>query len=42
MLADEQTHRLPEADAERLRVAALSGRADLAAFDARCRTCCTS
>jgi len=34
MLADEQTHRLPEADGERLRVAALYGRADLAEFDA--------
>jgi glutamate-ammonia-ligase adenylyltransferase len=33
MIADEQTHRLPEADAERRRVAALSGKADLRAFD---------
>jgi glutamate-ammonia-ligase adenylyltransferase len=34
MLADEQTHRLPEADADRRRVAALSGFDRLAAFDA--------
>lgn len=34
MLADEQTHRLPVDDGDRLRVAALYGRADLAAFDA--------
>jgi glutamate-ammonia-ligase adenylyltransferase len=33
MIADEQTHRLPEADAERRRIAALSGFADLRAFD---------
>jgi len=34
MVADEQTHRLPEADAERRRIAALAGHADLKAFDA--------
>ncbi|HEY0436859.1 MAG TPA: bifunctional [glutamine synthetase] adenylyltransferase/[glutamine synthetase]-adenylyl-L-tyrosine phosphorylase, partial [Phenylobacterium sp.] len=34
MLADEQTHRLPEADAERRRVAALAGHDRLATFDA--------
>jgi glutamate-ammonia-ligase adenylyltransferase len=34
MLADEQTHRLPEADADRRRVAALSGFAALRSFDA--------
>ena len=34
MLADEQTHRLPESDAERLRVAALSGFDRLRTFDA--------
>jgi [glutamine synthetase] adenylyltransferase / [glutamine synthetase]-adenylyl-L-tyrosine phosphorylase len=34
MLEDEQTHRLPEADAERRRVAALSGFDQLRAFDA--------
>jgi glutamate-ammonia-ligase adenylyltransferase len=34
MVADEQTHRLPEADADRLRVAALAGFGDLATFDA--------
>jgi len=34
MIADEQTHRLPQADAERRPVAALSGFADLRAFDA--------
>jgi glutamate-ammonia-ligase adenylyltransferase len=33
MLADEQTHRLPEADAERRRIAALAGYADLRRFD---------
>jgi glutamate-ammonia-ligase adenylyltransferase len=33
MLADEQTHRLPEADAERRRIAALSGEGDLRRFD---------
>ncbi|HWA60234.1 MAG TPA: bifunctional [glutamine synthetase] adenylyltransferase/[glutamine synthetase]-adenylyl-L-tyrosine phosphorylase, partial [Caulobacteraceae bacterium] len=34
MLADEQTHRLPEADAERRRIAALAGHANLRSFDA--------
>jgi glutamate-ammonia-ligase adenylyltransferase len=34
MLADEQTHKLPESDAERRRVAALCGYARLASFDA--------
>ena len=34
MLDDEQTHRLPEADADRRRVAALSGHAPLRSFDA--------
>ncbi len=34
MLADEQTHKLPEADAERRRVAALSGYDQLRSFDA--------
>jgi glutamate-ammonia-ligase adenylyltransferase len=34
MLADEQTYRLPEADADRRRVAALSGFAPLRSFDA--------
>ena len=34
MVGDEQTHRLPQSDAERRRVAALSGFARLAAFDA--------
>lgn len=34
MLDDEQTHRLPESDAERRRVAALSGDAPLRSFDA--------
>ncbi|MDP1632816.1 MAG: bifunctional [glutamine synthetase] adenylyltransferase/[glutamine synthetase]-adenylyl-L-tyrosine phosphorylase [Caulobacter sp.] len=34
MLADEQTHRLPESDAERRRVAALWGHDDLKVFDA--------
>jgi glutamate-ammonia-ligase adenylyltransferase len=34
MIADEQTHRLPEADGERKRVAALSGERDLRGFDA--------
>jgi [glutamine synthetase] adenylyltransferase / [glutamine synthetase]-adenylyl-L-tyrosine phosphorylase len=34
MIADEQTHRLPERDEDRRRVAALSGHGDLAAFDA--------
>ena len=33
MLADEQTHKLPESDAERRRVAALSGYAQLRGFD---------
>ena len=35
MVADEQTHRLPEADGDRRRIAALSGEADLRRFDAR-------
>ncbi|WP_293675789.1 bifunctional [glutamine synthetase] adenylyltransferase/[glutamine synthetase]-adenylyl-L-tyrosine phosphorylase [uncultured Phenylobacterium sp.] len=34
MLDDEQTHRLPEADADRRRVAALCGHAPLRSFDA--------
>ncbi|MFZ5670863.1 MAG: bifunctional [glutamine synthetase] adenylyltransferase/[glutamine synthetase]-adenylyl-L-tyrosine phosphorylase [Pseudomonadota bacterium] len=34
MLADEQTHRLPESDADRRRVAALRGQDNLRAFDA--------
>ena len=34
MLADEQPHKLPESDAERRRVAALSGYARLPSFDA--------
>jgi glutamate-ammonia-ligase adenylyltransferase len=34
MLEDEQTHKLPESDAERRRVAALSGDAPLRVFDA--------
>jgi len=34
MLADEQTHRLPEADGERRRVAALAGYSRLQSFDA--------
>jgi glutamate-ammonia-ligase adenylyltransferase len=34
MIADEQTHRLPEADAERRRIAALAGYGDLRKFDA--------
>ena len=34
MIADEQTHRLPEADGDRRRVAALAGFARLASFDA--------
>jgi glutamate-ammonia-ligase adenylyltransferase len=34
MVADEQTHRLPESDAERRRVAALSGYDRLRSFDA--------
>ena len=34
MIADEQTHRLPTADRERRRVAALAGEADLRRFDA--------
>ncbi len=38
MLADEQTHRLPEADAERKRVAALAGARSLKAFDAEVET----
>jgi len=35
MVADEQTHKLPEADAERAKIAALSGDKDLKSFDAR-------
>jgi glutamate-ammonia-ligase adenylyltransferase len=35
MIADEQTHKLPEADADRRRIAALSGEKDLRRFDAR-------
>jgi len=35
MLHDEQTHRLPESDADRRRVAALSGAPDLRRFDAQ-------
>ena len=35
MLEDHQTHRLPEADAERRRVAALTGHEPLRSFDAR-------
>ena len=35
MVADEQTHKLPEADADRRRIAALSGDATLRSFDAR-------
>ena len=35
MVADEQTHKLPETDTERAKIAALSGDKDLAAFDAR-------
>ena len=35
MVADEQTHKLPEADPERAKIAALSGDKTLAAFDAR-------
>ncbi len=38
MLADEQTHTLPEPAARRAAVAALSGEADLAAFDAGVET----
>ena len=34
MIADEQTHRLPKAERERRRVAALGGEADLRRFDA--------
>jgi glutamate-ammonia-ligase adenylyltransferase len=34
MIADEQTHRLPEADADRRRIAALTGFAPLRSFDA--------
>jgi glutamate-ammonia-ligase adenylyltransferase len=34
MVADEQTHRLPESDADRRRIAALSGFESLRAFDA--------
>jgi len=37
MIADEQTHKLPEADAERRRVAALYGATDLRRFDAGVR-----
>ena len=35
MIADEQTHKLPESDTERRRIAALSGEADLRGFDAK-------
>jgi glutamate-ammonia-ligase adenylyltransferase len=35
MIGDEQTHKLPEADAERRRIAALFGEVDLRRFDAR-------
>jgi [glutamine synthetase] adenylyltransferase / [glutamine synthetase]-adenylyl-L-tyrosine phosphorylase len=35
MIADEQTHRLPENDTERRRIAALWGEGDLRAFDAK-------
>ena len=35
MIADEQTHRVPIAERDRRRVAALSGEADLRRFDAR-------
>ena len=35
MVADEQTHKLPEADSERAKIAALSGDKDLKRFDAR-------
>jgi glutamate-ammonia-ligase adenylyltransferase len=35
MIADEQTHKLPENDAERRRIAALWGEGDLRGFDAR-------
>jgi len=34
MIADEQTHRLPKAERERRRIAALAGEADLRRFDA--------
>jgi glutamate-ammonia-ligase adenylyltransferase len=34
MIADEQTHRLPEADVDRRRIAALTGFAPLGSFDA--------
>lgn len=34
MIADEQTHRLPESDPDRRRIAALSGHASLRTFDA--------
>jgi len=34
MVADEQTHRLPESDPERRRIAALAGHSDLKGFDA--------
>jgi glutamate-ammonia-ligase adenylyltransferase len=35
MIADEQTHKLPEADADRRRIAVLAGDGDLRRFDAR-------
>jgi len=35
MVADEQTHKLPETDTERAKIAALAGDKTLAAFDAR-------
>jgi glutamate-ammonia-ligase adenylyltransferase len=34
MIADDQTHRLPESDADRKRIAALAGQGNLKAFDA--------
>lgn len=38
MLADEQTHKLPEADGQRKKVAALAGYDNLRSFDAAVRT----
>ncbi len=38
MIADQQTHKLPEADAERLRIAALYGHETLKTFDAAVKT----
>ncbi len=37
MIGDQQTHKLPESDTERKRVAALAGDASLKSFDARVR-----